>query len=305
MALEAPPLRLRVAVGRYPHLAALRDGSIRVEGVALDFIEVDPIGNAFPAMCRDLAYDVSEMSITAYLSARVYRKGFTAIPVFPLRAFPQPHSALSVRAGGEIVDPKQLEGRRVAERAYARTVGLWVRGILAHEYGVDPDRITWVGVEAEHVAEFTPDAPPNVERRLGADMAALVTQGEAAAAVTVSGAGIVPLIPGARGAAVDYFRRSGVYQINHTIVVRDALIERDPHLPHQLYEAFAAAKAAWLASGPDTTPAAELGLPGNDPLPYGIAANRATLDALVSFAHEQHITPLRMTIAELFPGFGT
>lgn len=95
-----------------------------------------------------------------------------------------------------------------------------------------------------------------------------------------------------------------MYQINHTIVMRATLIEQDPRPPHRLYEAFAAAEAAWLASGLDTAPATEPGLPGGDPLPYGSAANRATLNALVSFAHEQHITPRRLALTERFPGFG-
>ena len=107
--------------------------------------------------------------------------------------------------------------------------------------------------------------------------------------------------PDAREAAAGYYRRTGVYQINHVIVVRDTLLAAHPWLGASLYAAFAAAKAEWLATQPDTTPASELGLPDNDPLPYGMAANRASLEALVRFGYEQHITPRAYSVEETFP----
>ncbi len=294
--------KLKTAIGRYGHVQALRDGRVVPEGAVLEHVEVDPIGNAFPAMCRELAFDVSEMSITAYLTARVYGKGFTALPVFPLRAFPQPHAALACAAGSAVTHPKHLEGRAVGERAYARTVGLWVRGLLMHEYGVDIRGITWVGVEAEHVLEYAADAPPNVQPRIGADLAGLLLRGEVAGGIAVGPRdGVTALIPNARDAAVEYHRRTGIYQINHTIVVRDALLQEYPWLAGRLYEAFCAAKAAWLSARPAPPPAAELGLPGGDPLPYGMAANRASLEALVRFAYEQRIIPRPYTVEEMFP----
>lgn len=302
MTTQAPRLKLRTAIGRYGQTAALRDGRIIPDAVTLDHVEIEPIGNAFPVMCRDLAFDVSEMSITAYLTARVYGKGFTALPVFPLRVFPQPHAALAVANGSGVTHPKELEGKAVVERAYARTVGLWVRGLLMHEYGVDINTITWVGVEQEHVLEYAPNAPSNVRPRIGASMAELMLAGEVAAGIAAGAReGIAPLIPDARHAAIDYYRRTGIYQINHTVVVKDTLLQEHPWLGRSLYQAFAFAKQAWLDGGPDTSPAGELGLPGNDPLPYGIDANRASLEALVRFAHEQRITPRRYSVEELFP----
>ena len=299
---QATRLKLRTAIGRYGQTAALRDGRTVPDRAVLDHVEVEPIGNAFPVMCRDLAFDVSEMSITAYLTARVYGKGFTALPVFPLPVFPQPHAALAVATASGVTRPKELEGKAVVERAYARTVGLWVRGLLMHDYGVDINTVTWVGVEEEHVPEYAPDAPPNVRPRFGAGMAELLLGGEVAAGIAVGAReGIAPLIPDARSAAIDYYRRTGIYQINHTVVVKDTLLQAHPWLGRSLYRAFAAAKQAWLDGGPDTSPAIELGLPGNDPLPYGIDANRASLEALVRFAHEQRVTPRRYSVEDLFP----
>lgn len=302
MTTTTSTLTLKTAIGSYPHHRALKDGRVQPEGATFDHVEFANIGEAFPIMCRELAFDVSEMSITAYLSALVYQKGFTALPVLPLRFFPQPHAALMAAEGSGIAQAKDLEGRSVVERAYARTVGLWVRGILTHEYGVDIGKITWVSVEEEHVPEFRQDAPPNSIVRLGEDMRELLVSGQVAGGVAPgAGPGVAPLIPNAREAAAGYYRRTGVYQINHVIVVRDTLLAAHPWLGASLYAAFAAAKAEWLATQPDTTPASELGLPDNDPLPYGMAANRASLEALVRFGYEQHITPRAYSVEETFP----
>ncbi|HTE84046.1 MAG TPA: ABC transporter substrate-binding protein, partial [Dehalococcoidia bacterium] len=89
-------LHLKAAIGSYPHVQALRDGRVRPAGVWLDLVDITPIGEIFKRMCRGLEFDVAEMSITGYLLARVYDKGFTALPVFPVRAFPQSHAGIAV-----------------------------------------------------------------------------------------------------------------------------------------------------------------------------------------------------------------
>src|SRR5262249_17742759 len=106
-------------------------------------------------MCRELAYDVCEMAATTYLVARDHGRPFTALPGFVPRGLH--HTAVKARQAG---DPKGLEGTRVGvNRGYTVTTGVWARGILATEYGVDLDRVTWVRSDVEHVAEFSP--PPN------------------------------------------------------------------------------------------------------------------------------------------------
>src|SRR5205823_2803896 len=108
-------------------------------------------------MCRELAFDVCEMAMTTYLVARDHGKPFTALPVFLTRGLH--HGKVWAREPG---DPKQLEGQRVGvNRGYTVTTGVWARGILATEYGVDLDKVTWVRSDDEHVLEFVP--PPNVE----------------------------------------------------------------------------------------------------------------------------------------------
>src|ERR1051325_12126574 len=169
---------LKTAIGSYAHTKMLKDGSVTIPGVTLDHVEVSPIINAFRRMCRTLEFDVSEMAITTYLTARAYNKPFTALPVFVVRAFHHSPIVYNTKAG--ISSPKDLEGKKVGVRAYTVTTGVWARGILATEYGVDLSKVQWVLADEEHVNEFHKDSPPNVEYRAGANLAELVTSGELA-----------------------------------------------------------------------------------------------------------------------------
>jgi 4,5-dihydroxyphthalate decarboxylase len=297
------PLRLRLALGRYPHTAALLDGAIAPEGIVFDDAGITSTADAFKRMCREVCYDVSEMSITGYLLARVYGTPFTALPVFPARGFPQSHVAIVCRKDAGISTPRDLEGRSVGARAYTGTASLWVRGVLQDEYGVDISKVTWLSAEEEHVLAYQNDAPANVTYDLEADITAELRSGRLAAAIGIPNreGEFRPLLPNAREAARDYYARTGVFQINHCIVIRDALLQEHPWLARSLYDAFVQAKDAWLATNPDVPVATELSLPNNDPFPYGLTANAASIDALLRFAHAQRITPTLLTARDVFP----
>jgi len=145
-------LSLKTAIATYPHTAALKDGSVKPSGIDLEFVEVSPIIGAFRRMVRTLEFDVCEMAITTYLCARANGKEFTAIPVFPVRAWH--HGATSYNTKSGVEKPSDLTGKRVGVRAYTVTTGVWARGILASEYGVDWDKTTLVIADEEHVAEY-------------------------------------------------------------------------------------------------------------------------------------------------------
>ncbi|MGH6816589.1 MAG: ABC transporter substrate-binding protein, partial [Hyphomicrobiaceae bacterium] len=217
----------------------------------LKHIEVAPVTAAMRRMVRSLEFDVCEMAFATYLSAKALGKPITAIPVFLTRNFH--HRAVFVTAASGIGTPKDLEGRRVAvNRGYTVTTGLWVRGILHSEYGVDLDTITWVPTDEEHVAEYAP--PPNVDLSCrGAAIADLLLSGRCDAAVgdvRSDSPSIAPLIPDARETGFAYFRKTGIYPVNHTVVVRDDRLAAEPHIARQLFDAFSAAKAIYL-SRPD------------------------------------------------------
>jgi 4,5-dihydroxyphthalate decarboxylase len=268
---------------------ALKDGTVEPRGVVLEFVEVDPLIKAFRQMVRERAYDVTEMAFTTYLVAKEHGKRFTALPIFLVRGFH--HGAIVAAAPG---DPKSLEGKRVGvNRGYTVTTGVWARGVLADEHGVDLDSITWVLSGDEHVEEYEP--PVNVVSAQGRDLAEMLREGDLAAAIGV--AGYEPLIADAKEAGFRALAERGHYPINHLVVVRDELLGDAP----AIYDAFVRAKDAYVQHGelePMHARVAEI--TGGDPLPYGVEANRATIDELIDHAVRQKILRERPDVDSLF-----
>ena len=305
-----PELRLRTVTRSQGNNAALKDGTVRPGTAVLDFVEVPVLVQAFRRMVRGLEYDVSELAFTTYLVAKAHGAPFTALPTFLVRGFH--HGAISVNTSAGIREPKDLEGRRVGvSRGYTVTTGVWARGVLAREYGVDLDRVTWVLSGDEHVREYRP--PGNVvPMPPGADLAELLTDGQLAAAigVDVEDARVAPLIPDARAEGLRALRRDGFYPINHLVVVRDELLAAHPDLAADLCTAFAEAKnryvtelrAAAIAepNAADRMYQQVMAATGADPLPYGVEPNRAAIERLLDLAVEQRILDWRPEVESLF-----
>jgi ABC-type nitrate/sulfonate/bicarbonate transport system substrate-binding protein len=302
--------RLKTALVTRGHTKALKDGTVAPRTFDLEFEEVPQIVQAFRRMVRGLEFDVSEMAITTYLCARAHGKPFTAIPVFPMRAFH--HGAILVNTKAGIGSPKDLEGKRVGvNRGYTVTTGLWARSILQHQYGVDLKRITWVLSGDEHVAEYQP--PSNVVPiETGKKMEEMLVAGEipAAIGVQVESPDVKPLIPNPREAGFAALRERGLYPINHTVVVKNDVLAGDPLVASNLYVAFREAKRLYverLASGriendEDVFFKRVMDIAG-DPLPYGIDENRRMLEAVIGHAVEQQIIPRPFRVEELFTFF--
>ena len=278
---------------------ALKDGTSRPRHFDLQFTEVPVLIQAFRRMVRSLEFDVSEMAFTTYLVAKAHGKPFTALPVFLVRGFH--HGAVTRSAAAERISPKDLEGRRAGvNRGYTVTTGVWARGILADEYGVDLSRVTWVLSGDEHVAEYQP--PPNVVPvHPGKDVPEMVASGELAAGIGIPAdhPGLVSLIPDAAEAGYRALRERGLYPINHVVVVKDELLAARPGLAADLFAAYADAKNRYVAELrrgdlSDPGPADRMyqrvaQITGADPLPYGIAPNRAMIDQLIRYAVDQRI----------------
>jgi 4,5-dihydroxyphthalate decarboxylase len=248
------------------------------------------------------------MAITTYLTAKAHGKAFTALPVFVMRQFHHAPIVYNVKSG--VTSPKDLEGKKVGVRAYTVTTGVWARGILASEYGVDLGTVTWVVVDEEHVREY--QKPGNVEERPGANLGELLVKGELAAAIgvgAIDSPDVKPLIPSPREAEAAWYRKTGIYPVNHTVVVKDSLLQSDPTLAPRLFGAFRDAKAVFLEQMKSGEPLAQDAqaiaqrrtVVGNDPLPYGLAKNRKALEAIIHFARDQQILPRAVTPEEMFP----
>jgi len=304
-----PTPACKTALVTYPHTEALKDGTVVPHTFTFDFEEVPAIIKAFRRMVRGLEFDISEMAITTYLTAKAHGKRFTAVPVFPMRAFH--HGAILYNTKSDIRTPKDLEGRKVGvNRGYTVTTGLWARSILQHEYGVDLKKVTWVLSGDEHVAEYRP--PANVVPiEEGRTLEEMLLSGELAAAngVQIDSPDITPLIPNAKEAGLDGLRKGGLYPINHTVVVKDDLLAAHPGLAADLFDAFVRAKRIYvdrLRSGAiaeptpaDRTFASVMAITG-DPLPYGLAPNRRELEAVIQYSVEQGILSKPFAVEDVF-----
>jgi len=317
---------LKIAIGTYGHTRALKGGGVRIEGVDPAFVEVVPIIGAFRRMVRDVEFDVCEMAPTTYMIARALGAPYIALPVFLMRRFH--HGGFVVRPDAGIKVPKDLEGKKVGVRAYSVTTGVWTRGIFVNEYGLDSSKVTWVVDDEEHVT--TLKLPPNVVHApQGKSLQSMMKAGEIQAGFTgpagvgragppVSGwdkagaaaaaADTYPeLIANVEKVEADWFRRSGVYPIHGLIVVKDEHIKRYPWLARSLMNAFVEAKKPYLEElkrGQGDSPEDKryrnfLSLM-SDPLPYGIAANRASIEALVTYSLQQELIPSRPQLNQVF-----
>src|SRR5215475_12137566 len=174
---------------------ALKDGTVKPKTFAFDFVEVPVLIDGFRRMVRGNEFDICEMAITTYICAKAHGKPMTAVPVFLVRAFH--HGAILANTKAGIRSPKDLEGKRVGvNRGYTVTTGVWARGVLQEEHGVDLGKVTWVLSGDEHVAEYRP--PANVVPiDPGKKMEDMLASGELVAAIgaDVNSPDVKPLIP--------------------------------------------------------------------------------------------------------------
>ena len=314
-------VHLKLAVAEYPHTAAIRNGTIPIEGVDAQIVTVEPQIAAFRRMVRQVEFDVCELAPTTYIIARAHGAPFIALPIFVLRRFH--HAGLLVRPDAGIETPKDLEGRKVGVRAYSVTTGVWTRGILIEEFGLDSSKVTWVVDDEEHVTQLK--LPPNViHAPEGRSLADMMAAGEldagfhGNAGVGRSGsptggwksveANYPDLFPDAEELEADWYARTGIYPMHGTIVVKDSVLAEHPWVAQSLFTAFSRAKDEWLQrldagvakSASDVKYAKLRKIVGPDPLPYGMSANLKTIDALAETAFKQKLIPRRMPAGSLF-----
>jgi 4,5-dihydroxyphthalate decarboxylase len=282
---------LDACFGTYPHTKPLKDGAIRSDRLAFRFNEVEPINKAFLMMVRQEKFDVSEMAVATYLQAKAFGKPLTLLPATMMGRFQ--HGTMLYNSERGTVTPESLSGRRVGVRAFSQTTGVWLRGILWKDYGIDLGAVKWVTFEDAHVPEYRD--PPGVERAApGKDMTKMLLDGELDAAIF---GGNIPkdprlksVIADPEAAALQWYGKHATVPVNHMVVVKTALAKSDPGTVREIFRMLQAAKTA-----------AGLPKPGAiDTIPFGFAAVKPALDLMSSYALEMKIIPRRFAVEELF-----
>jgi 4,5-dihydroxyphthalate decarboxylase len=284
-------VKLFTLMGSYPNAMALKDGRIKSDLVEFDFADVKVSNTAFKPLVRDAKFDLAEVAIVTFLQARHYGKPYVLIPATVVGRG-QLHTIAYNPERGHL-GPSDLNGKTLGVRAYTQTTGVWVRGILAEDYGVDLGSIKWVTFEEGHVAEYKD--PPNVRRAPeGKQLVQMLLDGELDAAIVgdkLPDARLKPLIPDPETANRKWSETHGGVPINHMLVIRAQLAATRPDVVHEIYRLFLDAKKAGFA---------ETGVPKLDPLRFGIEANRRSLDIVIDFAVKQGLLPRPVTVDELF-----
>jgi 4,5-dihydroxyphthalate decarboxylase len=303
-------LRLSLAIGPYDHTRELRP-----DGIALTRLDL-PIEEIFFRFTKFREWDVSEMSFGKIISLMTEeRPPIVALPVFVSRVFR--HSAIYVADPEKIRTPKDLEGKRVGIPEWAQTAGIYVRGMLQHEYGVDLARIDWrqAGVrEAGRVEKVELRLPPGVKIQAMPQhtLAGMLAAGELDAAISARDPGGERLFANHRELEADYYRKTRIFPIMHVVVVRREAYERDRWIAMNLFKAFEEAKQLALERiadiGASQVPVAWVAdharqwqaMAGQDFWPYGLEPNRATLEAFLQYGFEQGVSRRRLKLEELF-----
>jgi 4,5-dihydroxyphthalate decarboxylase len=314
---------LTFACGPYDRTLALEKGDVRAAGIDLNFITVDHPRDVFDRMAGGHEFDACEMSASEYICQ--YAAGerhFSAIPVFPSRAFR--HSFIAVNST-RIKKPTDLNGKKIGVQLYTMTAAVWIRGLLQQD-GVDLSTVTWIeGAMEKPGPHGKPSAKPllrpvqRVPNESGKSLSKLLEDGEIDATIGADPplclgkvSHVQRLYPNFREAEKQYYRDTGIFPIMHLVAIKRSVCEKWPFVPTSLFNAlneskeiglrqmkFLAALRYMLPWLPDDLDEIE-DVFGGDLWPYGIDANRKTLEALVHFLHDQGMISRVIPVEELF-----
>jgi len=315
-------LALSVAIGDYDRNRPLIDGAVRIDGVDPVFMTLYPEEIFFRAL-RTHDFDICELSLSSFtVKTAAGDNPYVGIPCFVSRAFR--HTSIYVRTD-RIHEPKDLKGRKVGVPEYQLTANVWARAILQDDYGIAPADIRWVRGAIEHagrIEKISIKLPPGVvleDAPAGRTISDLIDKGEIDGFIAPRppylarpNPNVGWLFPDPIAAAKDYFKRTGIFPIMHLVGIRRTLVDQHPWLPAAVMKAFEQSKAAALAHLSDTS-ATKVTLPfieeqlvatrelmGEDFWPYGLEANRKTLDTFLHHHHAQGLSSRLVKPEELF-----
>ena len=319
-------LPLTFACGPYDRMEALNYGLIDVEGIDLNFLEIQAPREIFDRMVGAQEFDLSEMSLAEYVTMTAKDiSPFIAIPVFPSKVFR--HAFICVNKAAGIKEPKDLAGKRIGTPLYTQTAAIWIRGDLENIYGVDLSGVQWIqGAMEKPGSHGDPPAPPQLEpveiipNTSDKSLSQMLAEGDIDAvlgsrmpdSVRTDPDRVGYLFPNFREEEKRYYKEHRIHPIMHTVVIRKDVYAQHNWVAQSLYKAFLAAKD-WAQEAMYFSGAQKYMLPwlfddlreidevfGGDPWPYGIDENRPTLEAFVKYMHQQYFIPEVVGIDDLF-----
>ncbi|HSE85295.1 MAG TPA: ABC transporter substrate-binding protein [Candidatus Binatia bacterium] len=310
-------VHLTLACGDYEIIRALKEGTVKPDGIELTVLTDMTSDIRHWRMIRNHEFDVAELSMSNYLMAKCTGLRFAAIPVFLHRRFR--HGFIFLNATKNIRKPTDLIGRKVGLRNFQATANLWIRGILEHEYQLPHRSIQWFKQDEEEV-EWTPPSDLNI-RRVTAEKSVekMLVEGELDALIHPEliqpilnkDKRVTRLFPTYRDLEIDYFGRTGIFPIMHTTAIKQEVVERYPWVPINLMQAFEESKKAAYKrmENPRIVPLAwfrhfleeQDEILGADPWAYGLGdSNRKNLETLMQYSREQGLLGRKMSLDELF-----
>jgi 4,5-dihydroxyphthalate decarboxylase len=318
------PLRLTLSCWNYDRTRALADGSVRPDGIDLNYLTL-PVEETFFRMLRYEEFDACEMSLSSYCVSLMRDKPpFIAIPVFPSRMFR--HNGIYISTKSGIKEPNDLIGKRVGNPEYQLTAQVWIRGILADEYGVDPRSVSYFtggGETPGRQEKLKLTLPPEIKIQPIGPMQTLsqmLADGEidaiyaprAPSTLRTRPNDVRRLFPDYVPVERAYYQKTKIFPIMHTVVIRREIYEKDRWIATSLYKAFAEAQRRTY-DDLDEIAAMKVMLPwtvahvedakrelGDDWWPYGFAPNRHVLDTFLRYHHDQGLSKRRLQPEDLF-----
>jgi 4,5-dihydroxyphthalate decarboxylase len=308
-------LRLSLACGAYDLLRPLIEGAVTPDGIDLNILTMAS-PERHGRMLRHEEFDVCELSLVAYIVALDQGKSFRAIPVFPHRRFRHGYMVKRMNCGVE--KPADLNGRRVGLDTLQNSAGLWMRGILQDHYGVDLKTIEWWCQEEEDIS-FEPakwmkarrvSKGKNIDQMLLNDELEGSLYPETLPSLRSGSPKVGLLFPDPKEAEAEYFKKSGIFPIMHTVVIRNSVLQKEPWIAVSLLQAFQRSKEMCYERMRDPRNFALVWVKelmqeqeavfGADPWPYNLEDNRKALEAVVRYEHDQGMIKKKSKIEELF-----
>src|SRR5712692_10179715 len=310
-------IHLTLATGDYESIRALKEGSVKPDGIELTVLTDMTSDVRHWRMIRNQEFDIAELSMSNFLMAKYTGLPFVAIPVFLHRRFR--HGFVFLNATKGITKPTDLIGRKVGLRNFQATANLWIRGILEHEHAVPHRQIQWFKQYEEEV-EWAPPPDLQIQRvPSGKSVEKMLVDGELDALIHPEviqpildkDPRVARLFPNYRDLEVDYFKRTGIFPIMHTTAIKQEVVEKYPWVPTSLFRAFEKSKAAAYKrmENPRIVPLAwfrhaleeQEDILGKDPWAYGLGeTNRKTLETLMQYSQEQGFIGGQMPLEKLF-----